>query len=408
MSRIRIYIKPFDINGVYTTYQEVTECVDASSISKLRRSIDSTEYDVGVIKINSFSITMSNEEGRFSDIDSFRSMFKYKRSDSLIKIIWDINDYELQCGAVNAGAVILTNDEAVTLFEGIINDEGTSQGIKDQKIKFKCFGLEYLFKRMIVPYSDISNGDTMEELILALVDQSPFSDLVTVSSGNISVGSNVTIDDKSYLENGIVSSALEDILLVSNATLYIEDNVLYVSPREESTENQYTFYGQASVAGIENIESIDNFRSGLHRVFNHWTWDDTSLVSADTTSIGLFGVRTKDIGLDIITNGTSRQTVLDGLRGEFSSRKRELTITTKFNHERLGLSILDKINIDYPTIAYPASGGFLPVYGVSIYGEAEYPLEEFAFSILPDDYFKIIAIDYDMKSERIYYKVREI
>lgn len=407
MSRITVFINPFDVSGNYTEYREVTSFVDSTSL-KIARSIDSTEYDVGVIKVNSFSIKLSNEAGIFSDTDSLRSMFEYKRSDSLVRIVWDPNDFDQQCGSLNAGQGVLTNTDAVTVFDGILNDEGTIQDISSQKISFKCFGMEYLLRRMIVPFANITNGDTMEEVILAMVDQAPFNDLITVSASNISVGSNVTIDDKSSMENQIVNKALEDILLASNAVMYIEDNVLYISPREPSVDNQYTFYGQASNGGTENIEKLTNYRNGLHRVFNYWTWDDSALLSQDTTSTNLFGTRKKGLDLDTVTNTTSRQTILDNLKDEFSDRKQELTIMSKINHARLDLKILDKVNIDYPTIVYSADGEEIPIYGVSRYGEFRYPLDEYAFSISSTDMFKIIAIDYNMKTERVSFKLREI
>lgn len=408
MSRIRVYVNPFDTNGDYTTYQEVTDDVDSTSLGILKRSIDSTEYDVGVIKINSIQIRLSNETGKYSDVDSLRSIFSYKRSDSLVKLVWDPNDYDQQSGPLHAGQGILTNADAVTVFEGMLNDEGTVQDINDQKISFQCFGMEYLLNRITTPYAEITNGDTMEELLYRILNQAPFSDLVTVNAENITVGSNVAIDDKSDLENTVVYEILQDLLLASNAVLYIEDSVLYISPREPSLENKYTFYGEASNTGTENIEKVQNYRNGLHRVFNYWTWDETNILAEDDTSTDLFGVRKKSLNLAIVTDVVSIQTCLDNLRDEFSPRKQELNITTKVNDARLALRILDKVNIDYPTIVYSADGEEVPIYGVAKHGQFKYPLDEYAFTISSLDPFKIIAIDYNFKTERINFKLRAI
>jgi len=408
MSRIRVYIKPFQSEGVYGEYQEVTSYVDAKSITSLKRVIDSTEYDVGVIKINYFTITLLNKDGTFSDIETLRSIFVYKRSDSLIKIVWDPNDYDLQCGAVTAGHLALADEGGLVVFEGMINDEATSQNIKDQTIKFKCFGFEYTLDRTLIPYSSISNGDLLSTAIYTMLNQEPFNTLVNVDSGNINLGSDVTIDDKTDLENKTVMKGLRDILLAGNAVLYIESGNVYVKERTASATNQYTFYGQAAVDGTENIETINNYRTGLHRVFNYWTWEDTSLLSFDSSSNSLFGIKSKELSLKIVTGTTSRNTILGNLKDEFYARRKELELTVKLNHDRLALKMLDRVNIDYPNIVYMGEGELLPIYGTSRYGESSYPLDEFAFTISKLDYFKIVGITYDLKTERIIYKLREI
>jgi hypothetical protein len=405
---IKVFIKPFDVSGNYKEFEDVTNYVDTTSISSIKRSIDSTEYDVGVIKLNNITMKLSNETGKFSDVDSIRSMFSYKRSDSIVKITWNPNDYDTQCGSIAAGNELLANDGGTTVFEGLLNDEATTQSISTQVIKFKILGYDSILKTLLVPYTSITNGDTIEEVILAICDQAPFNELITVSASNITVGSNVAIDDKSSMENKIALEQLNKLLLIGNAVLYIEDKIMYVSARQESATNQYTFYGQASNDGVENIESIESYRNGLNRVVNYWTWKDTPYFSSDTTSNDLYGYRNKEIEYDIITNGTSVQTILDNLKDEFAQPKIELDIKVKVKDDRLALKILDKVNIDYPTITFPGEGDVLPIYGVAVYGTDKYPFDEYSLTIDDTTFFKIIGISQDLKNERITYKLREV
>jgi hypothetical protein len=262
-------------------------------------------------------------------------------------------------------------------------------------------------KRVLVPYSSISNGDTIEEVLYACLNQSPFNELVTVDAANISVGNNITIDDKSSLENETVYERLEDILLIGDAVLYIENNIVYVSARTPSTDVQYTFYGEASNDGIENIETIEDYRNGLNRVFNHWTWDESTRVAFNPESIDVYGIRTKSISLDLITNDTKRQTTLDILRTEFYPKKKEFVVVTTFDHAKLALKILDKVVVDYPQILY-SMDEILPIYGVAVYGVDMYPLTTSRFSISALDRYKIMSIEYSLKDEKINFKLREI
>ena len=46
-----------------------TDDVSFKSMGDINREIDSTEYDAGVFKYSNFSLKLSNEHGRYSDVD---------------------------------------------------------------------------------------------------------------------------------------------------------------------------------------------------------------------------------------------------------------------------------------------------------------------------------------------------
>jgi hypothetical protein len=294
------------------------------------------------------------------------------------------------------------------MFEGLINDEATKQSVNGQTINFQCFGFEYLLQRIEVPYSSISNGSAFDTVIFTMLNQAPFNTYVTVAFANIDVGNVITIDDKSDLENKTVLEALNNILIAANAVLYISGGVVYTSAREESVTTQYTFYGQASNNGIENIEDIKDYRNGLNRVFNYFTWKDTTLLSEDATSVALNGVRKKEIDLPIVTNNTSRASILSGIKTEFSTAKKELELICKFNEERLLLNMLDKVIIDFPNITFTSEGALIPIWGGAIYGTDKYPLYDAAFSLSTAEYFKIIGMQYNLTTERMTLRMRGV
>lgn len=409
MARTRVYIKPFDTTGNYVAdFIEVTGDVLESSLSNITRSIDSTTYDAGVFKYSHFSIKMSNEHGRYSDVDSLRSIFATKRSDSIIKITWDPNNDELFPGVIKAGQVKLKSDIELVIFEGLINDESSRIDVATQQITFDCFGYEYLFQRMEVPYGSISVGDSVGTILFTCLNQAPFNSLVTVTAGNFNPGTNQNSDVVTSLENKTVKEAVEALLVAGNAILYIKDNVVYVSDRTESASSQYTFYGQASNNGIENIQKITAIRNGLNRIFNYWTWKDTTLKSRYEATITTFGIRKKEISSDLFTDTTKRQNILDAFRTEFGPKKREFELTTALDYTRFQLELLDKVNVDYPTVFTPALGEELPLYGTATYGVAKYPYGEWTATIDVTDDWKIIGIKYNIKNALITFKLREV
>lgn len=405
MSRTRVYIKPFDVLGNYVDdFIEVTDDVLESSVASIRKEIDSTEYNAGVFKFSNITLTLSNEHGKYSDVEGTRSIFETKRTDSIVKITWNPNVDDVPI----AGEMILADSTDVVVFEGLISDEATTLNVGDQLIKFQCMGYESLFNRMEVPYGSLSAGDTFDEILLACLDQAPFNSLVTVSGANINAGTNSVTDAVASLENKTVKEALDELLVVGNAVLYIKDNVVYVSDRTASATLQYTFYGQASNTGAENIVDITGYRKGYNRVINYWTWQDSSNLSQDATSVSTYGVRKKEIGSDLITNSAKKDTILTALKDEFYAAKQELMLETGLTYTRLGLSLLDKIQVDYPTVFVSADDSPLPIYGISKYGSSRYPIGQWSMTLSTSTNFKIIGIKYNLRKGTITFKLREV
>lgn len=408
MARFRVYIKPFGEDGEYLTdYIEVTK--DVASLGNPKLALESNDFDVGVVKNSGFSVTLRNDHGYYSEVTELRSIFRSTRKNSLVKITWDIRDYDLIAGFFSVGVEPLGGEE--TIFEGLINEVTSVNNIGQQQATFTVLGYDSLLNEMEVPYSSISNGQLFSTILYAMLNQAPFNERVTVSLSNITPATDLAIDDKSSLENKSVGQVLKDILLAANSVLYIKENVVYVTGRDASSTLMFTFYGQAS-RSIENILNIPKFRDGMNRVFNLWTWDEVPSVDArDTTSIDDYGVRPKVIKTPIISDGSTSkiQTILDANRDEFSFPKVELELETPLYYDVLALNILDKVNIDYPTIYIPYDGDTLPRYGMDIYdGTARYPYEQWALTLSTVSFFKIMSKVVDVKKQTITFALREV
>jgi hypothetical protein len=409
MARWRVYVKPFDVAGNYVSdYIEVTS--DVASLGNPKQGIDNTEFDVGVIKNSGFNITLRNDHGHYSDVTELQSIFSSTRKNSLIKITWDIRDYDLICGFFQCGREPLGGEYVV--FEGLINEVTSTSDINQQQATFAVLGFESLLDEIEVPYSSISNGDLFSVVLYTMLNQAPFNERVTVSQANITPSTDLAIDDKASLENKSVGQTLKDLLLASNSVLFIKSGVVYVSGRTAAASVVKTFYGQAS-GSIENIIAIPKYRDGMNRVFNHWTWEDTTVVSRDLTSLDTYGMRPKSIKLDVIADASTSkiQTILDANKTEFAFPKVELELETPIWYDTLALEILNRVNIDYPTINIPFEGSVLPRYdlGTSIYdGTVKYPHDQWSLTIGTSTNFKIMSRRLDIKKHTVIFALREI
>ncbi len=405
MSQVKVYIAPFDNDGVYTDYQEVTSDVD-SSIGSITRQLDNSEFDLGTFKTGDLSLKLRNEHGKYSDVGTIETMFRYKRSNSKVKITWEVEDDIVQCGFAVCGECFLS--EEITIFEGLLSDESLLEGLDDRKVSLKVLSFESIFDKVIINTGDFSNGDSLESVLYDILNVDEVTSLLTISASNISLDSNINLDDKTELENETLSDALKSILTVGNAVLYIDANIVYIKPREASIELKSTFYGQGSDKGIESITKLGKINSGLKRCFNFWTWKDYVTSQQNVSSRAKYGSRKKEVGYDFITSSTSKDTVLTNSKDEFGSPKQELTLTTPLNYDTLELQLLDKINMDYPTPFFVAPGDVFPIFGSSVFGIARFPFGEWSLVLTETQHFKIMGIKIDLKNQNIDFKLREI
>lgn len=408
MSQVKVFINTFDANGAYSGFTEVTNDTDESTLQKVSQKLDNDTYDVGVFKNTSFNLSLRNDHGKYSDTDVIQSIFLRKRIDSIVKVTWNANDADVICGFAICGQAVLGGDK--NIFYGLLNDITSSQNINDQKIKFSCQGLESIFDRVETNYSSLTASDNISDIIFDLLNQAEITNLITVDALNISVGIDQVPDSIVDLEETTVKEALDELLLMSNSIMYIgvSDQTLYIRPRTEGATVDYTFYGQASDNGSENIVDIRSVRTGLNRTFNFWRWTDTAITSKDNSSINDNGVRKKDLNSDLFTDTTKRTNILSNYKDEFKLPKQEFLLTGILDYDTLELFLLDKVKVDYPTVLQAAPNANLPIYGQAVYGVDKYALGQWNLTISTADSFKILGRSIDLKKNVIEFTLRKI
>ena len=405
MSRFHVYIKPFNDDGTYQTdFIEVTK--DVASLSNLKETIDADEYNTGIFKYGSFKIALNDINGRFSDVGGPTTIFRFRRSGSQIKITWSFGNDITECGIAICGDAYTNKEE--TIFEGLLNDETMITNIGDQKANFSVLTLDSILDSVETDFASISNGESVDTILFTILNQTEITTLLTVSAGNINSALNSNVDDVSGFENQTVRETIQELLGLSNSVLYISDRTIYVSDRTPTAAVQKTFYGQASDIGIENITNITGIRSGLNKVFNLITWEDTALSARDTSSISAYGVRKKQVKFDSITNGTTQQNILNNIRTEFGTIKQQLTLTSPMDYTTILLSILDRVAIDYPTTFKAVDGEALPILGQVVLGEFSLPFGEWSFTIDTTTNYKILERNLSIKNQQMIFKLKEI
>lgn len=405
MSRFRLYLKTFDALGNYNTdFQEITKY--AEKLGDVSLDTDSSEFQIGVFTNSNISITLDNREGQFSDVGQPASIFKYKRGNSIVKITYDRAEYKFLAGSAIAGESILNRE--VELFEGILNDDSTVENAKVQSMQFTLLGYESVFENEIVPFSLISAGQMVSDVIYAILNQANITQFLTVDLANIVPGLDQTLDNVTVFENLTVKDALNRLLNASNSVFQIIGNTVYVKDRAPSIALIYTFYGQASQSGKENIMDVKNITNGISRTFNFVSWKDTSLAFAVNDSIRLNGIKKKEVEFEFFTNTVKRLNILESIATEFGNKKQELDLVTDLNYDTLDIDLLDKVNIDYPTITIPWENFDLPICGQAICGEAVLPQGLWALTIDPGKFWKVISKKISISKYEMTFKLREI
>lgn len=408
MARVRVYIKPFTPEGVYADeYIEVTDDV-VGSPSSVKQDIESSDFDVGIAKNSSFTLKLSNFNGRYEDAGSLYSIFSYKRADSLVKITWDIADQEFNLGTSMLGDYL---DEEVDVFVGLLSDDSAASSLPDSEISFRVLGREALFDRALAPTYASDSPVLASYAILATLNQARITDLLTVSAGNINVGNDIEFASNDALNTALegksARDALQELLFLSNSVLYIDGDDVIVTARTASAATEKTFYGQTSTGGLENVQAISDIRSGQNRLFNYFTWREApELAVQNDSSVEKYGYFRKELDSDLISVDATRTSIMTALLAEFGDLKKEFTLATPLDYDILALKILDRVALEYPALIVSTTEE--AVYGEAEYGVDSYPAVNEAFSWLLADELKIIGREVDLANQIVKLKLRKI
>ena len=405
----RVYIKLLADNGEYENdFIEITDDVEVDKMSAIESSLDNNDYDIGIYKFSSISLTLRNDHGKYSDVGQPNSIFQYKRSDTLVKITWEYTEEPAYCGFALADISYLSEEK--TQFVGLLNDEALELEVGSQNVSFKVLGRESIFQKVIVPFGSISNGDTLNEVLFAVLNQPEITKLMNVDALKINVGNDQAIDSISSLQNKTVQQGLATLLLVANSVFYIDanDNIV-IKGRTASVDLKKTFYGQASRQGSENIQALKKVRSGIARTFNFFTIEAgvTKLFAEDASSRAKYGTRAKAVTTDNFNTTPKCQNIVNALRSEFGQPKQEFDLYAPLDFEVEALMLLDRVNVDYPSV-YIEGEDPLPICGAAECGAAVLPKALWDFTLTTEEEYKILGKKIDPKTSIAQFKLRAI
>ena len=390
---------------------DVTE--DTVKLDQLKERLDNTEYGVGVYRTSNFKITLRNDHGRYAFFTGDEpTIFDIIRNKSFVRLLWEQGTKGLFCGFFNPGEFDSVLSEQVEIFEGYLSDETSKESIDKQVITFNIQGFVKLIFSTAVPSSvfNISSTTAISTVIKTLIDAA-FDvddwDGLFGFSRSVTVGNDVDIDSGASLENKTILEALKELLFLSNSVLYIIGRVITVSSRTANATVEFNFFGASAYErGIENIIDIKNYRDGQNRIINHVTWNDTTAVATDPSSIATYTVKARNISSSLITNGAQITSVIEALRDTYAAPKRELTLVVPWDENTRPLRLNSRVSIDNPTMLLPDQA--LARYGAAIYDTVfRYGTEITQINLLAEDNWQIIARTINFDKEIVEFQLRE-
>jgi hypothetical protein len=217
------------------------------------------------------------------------------------------------------------------------------------------------------------------------------------------------VDDGSWFDNKSIKEALDKLLFASNSVLIIDDaGVIYVKSRDIDPEDEVLFlYGQYDEQKRENIVSISDFNTGRQRTFTQVQVNDFTATNEIYSDI--FGLRKKSYTLEFITDNAKEEEIAERLVDEFKSPKSELKVTVPTD-QLDGVHLLQTVSVNYPYRVKPIDGKFLPVFGVTEFGDvdAPFPLQFGSSKIDYRTAFKIIEIEHQPENFLTTLKLRQV
>lgn len=408
MSSFRVYFSYPNPLNEYSAFEEVTNDVLENSFGSIKEDLESNEFDVGALTFGNITLKMRNETAKYSEATNASSIFPFKRDRTLVKITWDRNITLAACGYFAAGHTFLSNE--IKVFEGFIEDNASSFDVEKQTQMFKVLAKDSIIQREETPYSTLDVADDIETHIFNILNQANITKFLTVDASNISVDNNLVLDDITPLENTNCLEALQEILLVGNAVLYVNDNdEIIVRTRQEDASSSFIFYGPSSDNGIENISNISKYKLALNRCFNYWTWEDNSVAPVQfADSVALYGQRKKQLRSELITDNSKKTIILNSYLNEFGFPQVELNLTAPLISEIANLRFLNVVNIDYPSELLPVADDLSSRYSIDRYGEARYANTINSLFISISEEWKILNININTQSHEVTFKLRGV
>lgn len=387
----RVYFTPLMQVATYGTEVEVTDYISQAGIKSINRGIDTGDFDFGQYLFADIALTAINLDGVFNTPDDFRSMFIFSRNLTKVRLVFE-----------NSVGQTIT-------FKGIINEESTTENAETQIINFRVLGQDSVLRTTMVGPGVITIGDTVSIAIKKIINVPAITKILTYISTNINPKIDFVIDNPEPFNNLAVKDVLDTLLLASNSIITIDSSgVIEVKSRADDPDQiPFKLYGPFVIRNAQNIDRAFNINTGKHRQFTS-VKVNTVINTRDDFSED-FGFRQKSLSLNYVTNAATMDTISASLLDEFKAPKIELQLEVATDTVK-SLRLLDRVTLDYPLRLEPTPGKFLPVYGITKFGQASdpYPNAFGSFKMSPQNIFKIVEIDENPDTFNTTLKLRQI
>ena len=392
----KVFITPLIQKDTYGTEVDVSEYVKIDGLSKIKRSIDSTDYSIGVFRFNDLKLKCENARGTFNENDS-RSIFPFTRDKALVRVSAleiDPDTFEIV-------------EEAQ--FDGIINDEATRQNITTDLTTLTALSRDSTFRTSRVAAGLIANGNTAKQAIILMLSQAEIEAILTIDESNIVPDLDFVIDTASALDNLEVKEALDLILVAASSVLVIRNNVVYVQGRGVETSSEVLeLKGRGELSGNSNMFSVSSYNSGKQRQFNSVIVNKL-VTRSNEDSVSEYGLRQAPFDFPMVNDTDTLGIIADRIVNEFGFPKIELKVRVPTSISK-DFDLLDVVSVDAPWLKKPIQDKFFPIVGVATLGDIATPLPTIQGSVQIDKNikFKIISIEDDPKLFRTNLKLRQV
>jgi hypothetical protein len=368
---------------------EISAEILDSGLKKMKKSIDSTDFEIGVYTYGDVSLKVINKDGLYNPPTDYRSIFPYSRNLAKIRIAYTDSDGEY------------------TRFRGLVNEEATKQDFIKEEVEFRVLSLDSVLRTTKISGGLIPNGTLASAAIKLILNQTQITRVLDYDPVNINVDQDFMIDDGSYFDNKEARKALNEILFMANSVLILNTGeTVFVNSRSEEDGDIANLYGPFDEKNRQNVIDVKNYNLGLHRAFTSVKIGDSE--STDQAYVLDYGYRQLSKSASFITSPTTQLQIGNRILQEFKDPQIELEVTVP-TYIAKNLDLLDKVSINYPLRIKKSEGKFLPVVGQAVIDDDMTPLPATygGAYIKPEMGFKIIEISEDAKNFETTLKLRQ-
>jgi len=389
ISYYQVLITPLTTNDTYGTQVDVSDFVTSKNFGKIKQSIDSGNYDIGIYTYADLRLTVTNYDGRFNDETDSSSMFYFTRDRAKVEIRYI--------------------DEAAgsnVIYSGLINDEATVQDFEKDLVKFRILSLDSIFNKVKVLGGLISNGNLASDAIKALLNRPAITSVLGYDVSKISVGYDSTIDDSTSFSQKNSRTVLLQLLNASGSVFYIDSTGdMVVNNRDILAGSPLELFGGGDRFQRDNITQIKNYNNGLQRTFNTITVNEQT--STDNDFVERYGIGLKSYTFDFITTTATDKAIADYYVAQFKTPKPELELIVTTNVAK-AVEMLGPVSVSFQKRHKGFAGNKVPVAGAAIAGSDVTPYIVGGTKITPNKTWKVVGITHDAKTFLTTLRLRQV